>query len=708
MTLTYLDRVRIFKLKLSKVPARFRSREVVLAAVQNDGGHLMDATYETIRDREIVLAAMDTNGLMLQIATEFQNDREVVLRAVANQAFAFQFASDPLRYEMDVVCAAIEQDGNVLSRVPLLFRECKEVVMKAVAKSIFAWSMCGDELKGDRDVALCALSHLKSHVADNVDVESIVAEMPAELWEDAEVVTALLRKMPAAYQYMSPAIREVRANARVALKRSPGLYHHLSPALRMDAELTDLAIQGRHYNFSLATHMHDHKPTALNVVSRCASTYQYLSERLKADVDVLARIKISRYHPPILLDIPDSALMHRDTVVTLVDSNPGVLPPSVGNFWCDDRAMLIFLYETGVTNIDIPGPFREDKQVVMAALLHRGELLWQVSNGLLYDKEVLTRAIESAGSRGWRLVPPSYRNDADLLQTLVRRSPGCINRLKGHPALFRSVALESIASGDLTVLGQTREFDDDLEVIQLAMDHNPRALLQASSRLKAMPDLARRLVQFDGMAILSLPNELRDSEALVLEVVRHGLESSRYVDERFRETLVLARPLVHAQPAFFSLCSFAIRDNDELATYVAEKYPYALRYMSGRLAKRRDIVLLAVRAFPTAFSFLSDPLLCRDVELQLLAGKRCALDAAESEVRSLLAVPSAENAKRLEHLSDAAAIFCNRVKEKRVLRQRLIARAEALVQEVHSPDGFVVQCVLKRSFADAFCAERPT
>jgi histidinol phosphatase-like PHP family hydrolase len=52
-------------------------------------------------DKEVVLAAVKQNGLALEYASkELQNDREVVLAAVKQDGRALEYASDELKSEL--------------------------------------------------------------------------------------------------------------------------------------------------------------------------------------------------------------------------------------------------------------------------------------------------------------------------------------------------------------------------------------------------------------------------------------------------------------------------------------------------------------------------------------------------------------------------------------------------------------------------------
>jgi hypothetical protein len=87
------------------------NRELVLAAVVQDGRALQYASAELQGDREVVLAAIGQNGMALEDASaELKGDREVVLAAVAQNGLALKHASAELRRNEGIVRAAVAQD----------------------------------------------------------------------------------------------------------------------------------------------------------------------------------------------------------------------------------------------------------------------------------------------------------------------------------------------------------------------------------------------------------------------------------------------------------------------------------------------------------------------------------------------------------------------------------------------------------------------
>lgn len=64
-------------------------------------------------DREIVLAAVQEDGRALEFVDErFKDDREIVLAAVQQNGWALEYASERLRDDDDIVRAAAEQNSD--------------------------------------------------------------------------------------------------------------------------------------------------------------------------------------------------------------------------------------------------------------------------------------------------------------------------------------------------------------------------------------------------------------------------------------------------------------------------------------------------------------------------------------------------------------------------------------------------------------------
>ena len=109
------------------------NREIVLAAVTQNGYSLQYASNELQNDREIVLAAVTQDGYALHYASnELRNNREVVLAAVAQNGYALHYASNELRNDRDVVLTAVTQNYEILQYISQILQNDVDFVLKVV------------------------------------------------------------------------------------------------------------------------------------------------------------------------------------------------------------------------------------------------------------------------------------------------------------------------------------------------------------------------------------------------------------------------------------------------------------------------------------------------------------------------------------------------------------------------------------------------
>ena len=187
-------------------------REVVWAAVNNDGSVSRIASKELRSDREVVLAAVCKNGSVLRYASkELRSDREVVLAAVNNYGPALQHASEELQSDREVVLAAVNNDGQALEYASEVLRSDREVVLGAVNNSGSALGYASEELRSDREVVLAAVNNA-GYALHNAS---------EELRSFREVVLAAVNNHAYALQYASEELRSDREVVLAAVKIHP-------------------------------------------------------------------------------------------------------------------------------------------------------------------------------------------------------------------------------------------------------------------------------------------------------------------------------------------------------------------------------------------------------------------------------------------------------------------------------------------------------
>jgi lambda repressor-like predicted transcriptional regulator len=128
-------------------------KEIVMAAVEQNGNALEHASEELKADKEIVMAAVKENGYVLRDASEeLKADKEIVMAAVEQNGDAFDYASEALKADKEIVLAAVKVNGNALEHASEELKADKEIVLAAVKKNGSALRYASDELQNDKDI----------------------------------------------------------------------------------------------------------------------------------------------------------------------------------------------------------------------------------------------------------------------------------------------------------------------------------------------------------------------------------------------------------------------------------------------------------------------------------------------------------------------------------------------------------------------------
>ena len=109
------------------------------------------------RSKEFVLAAVEENGNALIFADEsLRRDETVVLRAIDENAHALNYAHGSLRQNQMFLMEAVSRNGQVLRYADLAFRKDHDFVLAAVKQNALALYWADDTLKTDPDLVEAA------------------------------------------------------------------------------------------------------------------------------------------------------------------------------------------------------------------------------------------------------------------------------------------------------------------------------------------------------------------------------------------------------------------------------------------------------------------------------------------------------------------------------------------------------------------------
>lgn len=178
---------------LACVPAELRAdRQLVMAAVRQNGRALEFAATELQMDSEVARLAVQQDGSALEFAPEaLRADRELVLEAVSSECSALQFAAEHLRADPEVVLTATAGSGEMIEYASEELRSDREFILKVVSSGNGGFALDGEALPAhwmqDREIVMAAVSTAPW---------ALRFDCWADAREDREVILAAVRADP--------------------------------------------------------------------------------------------------------------------------------------------------------------------------------------------------------------------------------------------------------------------------------------------------------------------------------------------------------------------------------------------------------------------------------------------------------------------------------------------------------------------------------
>jgi len=153
---SYIASLRIDASLIHTAPFWVRNdKEIMIAAVTQNGWALQYASIELRNDRDVVLVAVSQNGWALQY--ELRDNVKVVISAVTQNGCALYYASNQLCNNKNIVCNAVSQSWSALQYVSKQLRDDKDIVLIVVKQSWYALQYVSEQMRDDKDIALATL-----------------------------------------------------------------------------------------------------------------------------------------------------------------------------------------------------------------------------------------------------------------------------------------------------------------------------------------------------------------------------------------------------------------------------------------------------------------------------------------------------------------------------------------------------------------------
>lgn len=211
-----------------------------MIAVQQNGSALRHIGEPLRTDNEVILAAVRQCGDALRFVPRGSRSHNIILNAVRVNGAALRFAVDATddrarwaslsldNVTIEMVLAAVQQNGSVLKLLPPIFKHDRQVVATALSSFPQALQDVSDELRGDKEIVLGAVRRLGW----------AVRYAAPELMADREVaVAAVMGRFGQALQFLPAAMQADRDVVLRAVRNNTTDFRYASWDLQLDPEV---------------------------------------------------------------------------------------------------------------------------------------------------------------------------------------------------------------------------------------------------------------------------------------------------------------------------------------------------------------------------------------------------------------------------------------------------------------------------------------
>ncbi|KAF0974339.1 hypothetical protein FDP41_006371 [Naegleria fowleri] len=297
---------------------------------------------------------------------------------------------------------------------------------------------------------------------------------------------------------------------------------------------------------------------------------------------------------------------------------------------------------------------KQDREFVLQALDYIDISLKEISSLLLYDYDIVLKAVKRDPSN-YVYIVNKWKSDKTLVLEMIKNSRKLKPPMSG---LLSNKTFIEIFEKHVIPLHKS-----DREVIELTIRQDPRALLYASDSLKKDKqfvmmalsissmciayasldltydrdvcllalrnagsnrhivlrhinsllyfdeDFLKECVTIDGLTLSYAPNVemTKNKEIVRLSIQQNGL-ALQYAHSSLRNDGEIVRKAIEQDGESIMYASEAFRDNPEIVRLALKGIKIALMYCSERLREDENIVMYAVSFHPSSFKFASEKL----------------------------------------------------------------------------------------------------
>lgn len=428
------------------------NKEIALLSL-NNGGSYYDLPEQLKDDRELTKIAISYNGHSLSYASDrLKDDKELVLLAFNNEANIYNDLSDKLKNDIEVIEGALHskyKDG--FRDMPDWVRNNKDYALLAVATG-GNLQYVSENLKDDFDVVSkaiknypFAIQHASDRLKDNKEIGLIIAGSYGSAFSD-----------------LSDNLKNVPEIVLQSLTNNPSIYIYLNDDFKNNREYALLASKSGSNLKSMPLKFQDDKEIVMNALKDSHYSFEYCSNRLREDIDVL-KVYVKRNNWSNYKDLKDQLYNNKEKLMALCEFSGDLIQ------WANPQ-------------------LRNDKELISKSVEYNGLSLMYASYDLRNDKDIASIAVKQNGY-AIEYVGDDLYNDFELKLLAAAQNGKVLENYSFDLRNNKEIVLAAVKSNAISLDFASARLKDDKEIALAAIENTSMALRLISERLSNDPEV---------------------------------------------------------------------------------------------------------------------------------------------------------------------------------------------------------------------------
>ena len=290
----YIESLSSLKDKYNKEKSEKNKSE--LDSFKTNENPVQFASSRLLADKDFATQVIRTTTSGFKyLSNELKDNIYIAVHSLHNQPDNFEQISDRLKVDKDFIFLAMSKELDIFPYLSDEFKDNKNLALASLLISPDNFKHMGDKFKDDKDFALLAVEKNPScfkHVSDKFK-------------DDKDFSLSAVKINSSCFEHVSDRLKDDKKLALFAVKINPDNFKHISDRLKDNQEFILFAME-KHLGriiMHASTRLRDDKDFALLAIDRKKDNYNYISERLQIEPEIILQfVKIATEHEDNFFD----------------------------------------------------------------------------------------------------------------------------------------------------------------------------------------------------------------------------------------------------------------------------------------------------------------------------------------------------------------------------------------------------------------------